>query len=271
MEGRAPARPGLGNSPLRIDLDPGSGFPDVRAVPSPFTPTDVLRSAGLCATLRQCRFFATLPIDDLEAVVEGCFVQQLAKGETLFREGERATGFYVVRSGAVSINRVTPDGREQIICVFHPTESFAEITLATTETYPGNAVALENSQVILVRKETFVALVRRKPEMALRMLGSMSTHLKHLVQLLQDLKGRQVEARLADWLLRHSPAAAAGCPAVIDLAISKKVLAGQLGVTSETLSRTFARFRDEGVLAVSGPKVSVKDGRRLKAFAEGRS
>lgn len=225
------------------------------------------RRTAIVAVLRQCRLFADLSSDDLEAVADGCATRTLAKGETLFREGEPADGFYVMSTGAVSIVRLAPDGREQIICVFRPPESFAEVTLATVDTYPANAVALEPSQVILVRKATFRDLIFRQPELSLRMLASMSVHLKYLVQLLQDLKGRQVETRLADFLLKQSPAAAAGCPAVIELKVTKKVLAGQLGVTSETLSRTLARFRDEKLIKVSGPRVQILDGRGLRAWS----
>jgi CRP/FNR family transcriptional regulator, dissimilatory nitrate respiration regulator len=227
-----------------------------------------LRQTALIAALRRSRIFADLSLEDLQDVASACTTRSLEKGEVLFREGEKAEGFYVMQTGAINIYRLTPDGREQIICVFRPPESFAEVTLATTETYPANAVALESSQVIRVQKARFRELVCRKPELALHMLASMSLHLKHLVQSLQDIKGRQVEGRLADWILKHSPAAAAGCPSVFTLPITKRVLAGQLSVTSETLSRTLARFKKEGLITVDGPQVRVLNGPGLRAYFE---
>lgn len=223
----------------------------------------------MMASLRQCRMFATLRSEDLEAMAEGCTLRSLARDETLFREGERVEGFYIMRSGAVSVYRVTPDGKEQIICVFHAPESFAEATLATFETYPANAVALEASQVIVVHRAPFRELIRRNPDLSLHMLGSMSQHLKYLVQVIQDLKGRQVDTRLAEWLLRQSPAASAGCPAVVDLAMSKRVLAGQLGTSCETLSRLFARMSKKGILRVNGRRLTILDGAALREMASG--
>ncbi len=228
-----------------------------------------MRKVAIMAALRECRLFSSLPTDDLEAVIEGCALRNLARDETLFREGDRVEGFYVMRAGAVSVFRVTPDGREQIIWVFRPPESFAEATLATFETYPANAVALEPSQVIMIRRAPFRDLIQRKPELSLLMLGSMSQHLKHLVQTIQDLKGRQVDTRLAEWLLRQSPAAAAGCPAVVELAGSKRLLAGQLGTTSETLSRVFARLSKKGIIRVSGRCLTILDGVALRALSRG--
>jgi CRP-like cAMP-binding protein len=225
-----------------------------------------LRQTAISATLRQSKMFSSLSPADLAAVADGCSLRSLQRGEMLFREGEKSEGFYVMQAGSVSIYKVTPDGREQIICVFRPPESFAEVTLATVDNYPANGMALEPSQVIVVNKARFRDLIRRQPELSLHMLGSMSLHLKHLVQSLQDIKGRQIEHRLAEWLMQQSPAAALGCPVGIDLQVSKKVLAGQLGVTSETLSRTFARFRAEGLISVKGAHIQIMDGARLAAY-----
>jgi CRP/FNR family transcriptional regulator, dissimilatory nitrate respiration regulator len=221
-----------------------------------------LRRTALIGTLRQSRMFADLSSENLDAVAAVCSLKSLDKGETLFREGDKAEGFYVLQTGAISVFKITPDGREQIICVFRPPESFAEVTLATLEAYPANGMALENSKVILVQRAGFRDLICRKPELSLHMLASMSLHLKHLVQTLQDYKGRQIEGRLADWLLRHAPANAAA----FDLPVTKKNLAGQLGVTSETLSRTFARFRDEGLIRVEGPRIHLLNSNGLRVY-----
>ena len=223
-----------------------------------------LRRTALIGTLRQTKLFADLSREDIDAVADACTMKSLEKGEMLFREGDRAEGFYVVQSGAISVFKITPDGREQIICVFRPPESFAEVTLATIEAYPANAVALEGSRLVLVRRAPFRELVQRKPELAMQMLGSMSLHLKHLVQTVQDIKGRQIEGRLVEWLLRNAPEGAES----FELPVTKKNLAGQLGVTSETLSRTFARFRDEGLIRVEGPRIHLLNTAGLRAYLE---
>jgi CRP/FNR family transcriptional regulator len=211
--------------------------------------------------------FSDLPSAEIEAIAEGCSLRTLAKDELLFREGDKAEGFYVVQTGRVSIFRLTPDGREQIICMFEPFESFAEAALATVGTYPANAMAIESSQVVIIQKTHFRELVCKKPELALHMLASMSMHLKHLVQTIHDIKGRQIEGRLADWLLRHSPADNNGTP--FDLPMSKKMLAGQLGVTSETLSRTLARFKREELIAVIGPRIQILSEAGLRVYVDG--
>lgn len=226
-----------------------------------------LRRIALIGTLRQCRLFSGLPESDLAGVADACSLRAFAKGEYLFHEGDKAAGFYVVQTGVINIHRFTPDGKEQIICLFRRHESFAEATLATIETYPANAAAVEPSQVLLVRKPEFKALILRNPDLALRMLSSMSIHLRHLVELIEGLKGRQIESRLGAWLLQNRGDGNAKGPVVIELPVSKKILAGELGVTSETLSRTFAKFRDEGLISVDGKRITLLNEAGLSAWA----
>lgn len=234
---------------------------------SDFSAADA-RKTVIATTLRRCRLFSDLAPTDLSDVADTCVLKKLERGEYLFREQEKAEGFFVMQSGAISVHRVTPEGKEQVIAVFRPPESFAEITLTTIETYPSHGVALEPSQVILVRKSAFRALVLRKPELSLRMLTSMSYHLKYLVQMIEDLKFKQIEARLANWLLRNSSESTQGRPVIVRLDVSKRVLASQLGVASETFSRTLAKFREEGLIEVDGPEITLRDRGGLRGYVK---
>src|SRR5262245_23791908 len=142
--------------------------------------TTELRRLAIINTLRSCQLFAGLPTPGLENIAAVTLVKPLEKGEYLFHEGDTAAGFYIVQRGAVNVHRVSAAGKEQIIHIFRAGESFAEVALATETGYPADARALESSQVLLVQKSGILALLRRQPELALRMLGSMSGHLRVL-------------------------------------------------------------------------------------------
>ena len=119
------------------------------------------------------------------------------------------------------------------------------------------ARAVESSQVLLVQKAGILALLRRQPELALRMLGSMSAHLRILVGQLEDLTLKDVETRLSNWLVKRCPNPASDKPAKIELSMTKRVLAAELGTVSETFSRTLAKFREQGLIEVKGKTVTV--------------
>ena len=122
-----------------------------------------------------------------------------------FAKATASEGFYIVQKGAINVHRVSAAGKEQVIHVFYPIESFAEAALATEGGYPADARATESSTVLLVPKKDFVDLLRRRPEFGLRMLGSMSQHLRVIVGLLDDLTLKDMETRLANWILKRCP------------------------------------------------------------------
>src|SRR5207302_5794588 len=192
--------------------------------------------------LRSCQLFTGLPSSDLENIAAAAVLKSLEKGDYLFHEGDAARGFYIVQNGSVNVHRVNAAGKEQIIHIFRAGESFAEVALASERGYPADARALEPSQVLLVQKEGILALLRRQPELALRMLGSMSSHLRVLVGQLEDLTLKDVETRLANWLIKRCPNPQSEQPVHVELTMTKRVLAGELGTVGETFSRTLAKF-----------------------------
>src|SRR5678815_2385291 len=224
------------------------------------------KNIGVINTLRSCQLFTGLPPKDLQDIAEVTIIKSLAKGDYLFHEGDSAVGFYIVQRGAVNVHRVNAAGKEQIIHVFRTGESFAEVALASEKGYPADARALENTQVLLVQKEGILALLRRQPELALRMLGSMSSHLRVLVGQLEDLTLKDVETRLANWLVKRCPNPQSEQAVRIELTMTKRVLAAELGTVSETFSRTLAKFREQKLIAVKGKTVIVLSPMRLSAL-----
>lgn len=228
-------------------------------MPAAPRPAD-LKITGLIGSLHCCQLFSGVPGEDLAAIAGFTQMLKLAKDEYLFHEGEPSRGFYVVQSGAINVHRVNAAGKEQVIHVFRAGESFAEAALAAPTGYPADARAVEPSTVLLIPKQPILELIGRRPDLALRMLGSMSVHLRVLVSALEDLTLKDVETRVLNWLVRHQRAARGG---VIQLPGTKRVLAAELGTSGETLSRTLARLRDAGLITVGARQITVPDARAL--------
>ena len=222
-----------------------------------------LKTIALVNTLRSCQLFTGLPLPDLQQIAAVTVLKSLEKDQYLFHEGDPALGFYVVQCGAVNVHRVNAAGKEQIIHVFRAGDSFAEVALAAPTGYPADARALEPTQVLLVQKDGILSLLKRQPELALRMLGSMSSHLRVLVGQLEDLTLKDVETRLANWLVKRCPNPQSEKPVAIELTMTKRVLAAELGTVGETFSRTMAKLREQKLLAVKGKTVTVLSPKRL--------
>ena len=216
-------------------------------------------------TLRGCQLFAGLPAADIAAIASFLIPKQFEKGEYLFRRNDPTLGFYIVQKGAINVHRVSGAGKEQVIHVFRPIETFAEASLPEG-LYLVDARAIEPSTVLLVPKNDFVDLLRKRPELSLRMFGSMSQHLRVLVTLLEDLTLKDIETRLANWLLKQCPNPTGNGAVEIKLDRTKRVLAAEMGITSETLSRTLAKFRDQKLLRGSGKTIVITQPRKLDAL-----
>jgi CRP/FNR family transcriptional regulator len=174
----------------------------------------------------------------------------------------------VVQRGSINVHRVNAAGKEQVIHIFRAGDSFAEVAVATETGYPADATALEPSQVLLVQKDGMLGLLRGQPELALRMLASMSGHLRVLVAQLEDLTMKDVETRLANWLVKRCPNPKSASSVRIELTMTKRMLAAELGTVSETFSRTLAKFRDEKLIAVKGKTLMVLSPVKLQALLQ---
>jgi CRP-like cAMP-binding protein len=215
-------------------------------------------------SLLRSRIFEGLRPPDITEISSFSRVISLEKSETLFREGEPCEGFFVVQRGTLSVYRVNAAGKAQIFHVFHPGDSFAEAALASDNGYPASARALAPSAVILIPRTEFVALLRKRPELALRMIGSMSRHLRNIVGLLDDLTLKNAEARCLNWLLRHCPTPRSSDPCEIELESPKRIVAAELNITSETLSRMLRRFRDKQLIRTTPKGIVVLDPQRTE-------
>ena len=91
----------------------------------------------------------------------------------------------------------------------------------------------------------------------------MSMHLRTLVGQLEDLTLKDVETRLANWLVKRCPDPQSTEPHSIELSVTKRVLAAELGTVSETFSRSIAKLREQELVQVNGKVITVCHPARL--------
>lgn len=217
-------------------------------------------------TLKRCALFADTCAADLAAIVELCELKQLAAGEYLFREGGVVRGFYVVRRGAIKVHRVNWLGREQLLHLYRPFESLAEESLVSELGHHADAAAIGRTEVVMVHRAGFVELLHKRPELALCLLRATHRHVCRLVELLDALTLKDVQTRIAEWLVEHCPDPQSSRPCRIELDTTKRVLAAELGTASETFSRALAKFRRQRLISTEGNHVTLHCPTRLARF-----
>lgn len=215
--------------------------------------------------LRKTPLFAALPDEDLRRVAALAAARRFGKKEAVFREGDRADGFFVVASGKVKVFKLSGEGKEQVLHVIEPGQTFAEAVIFEGGAYPAHAEALVDSLLLLIPKQSFIDLLERYPKVSIRMLGSLSRWLKRMTDLVESLSLRDVEARLVFYLSEEmkSRGILPRDGAVLDLPVSKNVLAARLGTVPETFSRTLKKLQDERLIDVQGKRIRVLDASSL--------
>jgi len=221
--------------------------------------------------LSRCALFSGLEKADLQALARIAMVRSYKKGAMIMLEGERARGFYVVASGKVKVFKLSSEGKEQILNIAGPGETFAEAAVFSGMDYPASASALIQAAVLYFPRLEFERLVKKHPHLALNMIGRMSILLRKLNQLVEELSLKEVSARVAKYLLDRAVQAGEGEKQRLEvkLEISKHQLAARLGTISETLSRTLTKLKTAGIIQVHRNSIVILDKERLSSVAAG--
>jgi CRP-like cAMP-binding protein len=224
---------------------------------------------AILETLSGLPHFRMLDAELLGRVAEGSRLLSLQSGDLLFRDGDPCRGFFAVKSGAVKLFRLTPDGREQVVHNLGAGQTFAEAALLNMGRYPASAVATESpTELVEIGGERFSKLFREENRLSAAMVGSLCMRLISLVERVEELSLVNAGSRLARYLLRQPSHGPSGRVA-IELPMSKKDLAAHLSMTPETLSRLLRRWQDRTWIESERGSVTVLDPERLLALADG--
>jgi len=218
------------------------------------------------APLENTALFRDLSAWQKAAFAEIAVARRFRRGEMILRQGSPSAGFYVICSGAVNVHRLSPDGEERVIRIFNAGESFAEASLLPGGVYPASARAIVDSSVYLIPKVSFLALLEKDANFALKLIVSLSHRIHSLVASIESLRGENMQARILRWLLSRCPAAGSPVSYTIHLTVTKALLAAELGMRQETLSRNLANLRKSGDLAVRGREIVVLNPGRLRTL-----
>lgn len=208
--------------------------------------------------------FRGLKAETVEHIIAPATAVMLRPHDLIVRQEEPATAFFIVIDGWIKLYRGTPSGDETVIDIMTKGQSFAEAVAFTGNRYIATAKAVSDARVGRIPADHIVRCIRQSPDIALAMIASVSQHMHQLVQQVEQLKAQSGVQRVAEFLASLSLAEQGQC--ALALPYDKVLIAGQLGLTPESLSRAFARLRTIGV-RVDASHVVVRDVAKLRALA----
>lgn len=209
--------------------------------------------------------FSALNGEQLRRVRQASWVRRLDAGEHLFDQGDRASAFWFLESGQIKLYRLSRDGHQKIMGLVMPDSSFAEgILFMDNPRYPVNAEAVYATVVHGFDRETYLGILETSFATCRGLFRQMVKRTQRHLDEIEALTIQNARFRLAHYLLSLYKMGEEEGGDTVRLPARKVLIASQLAMQPETLSRLFRELEDQGLIAVQGEAVRLLDRRALE-------
>lgn len=186
------------------------------------------------------------------------------KKEIIYQEDVFPAGIFFLNKGKVKTARVNSDGKEFITALVSEGEFFGYNPLLEDQAYSDSAVALEDSEVYIIPKDDFFALLHNSREVSSAFIRMLSNDVKEKEERLLHIAYNSVRKRVADALLLLKQRYASDASQPFSMAISREDLANLAGTAPETVIRTLSDFKEEGIVEIKGSSITLKEVSKLE-------
>ena len=228
-------------------------------------------SSAVADMLRFSTTFRRLQPADRQRVAEVARAHHYPKGGTIFSEGEPSDFFMTIVTGRVKVCKATPAGKEVILEIFGAGDPLGATAAYEGRPFPATAVALEDTECLVIPRGGFFALLEQHPSLVRGLLTGLTHRLVELTARIADLSGARVEARFARLFLKL--AKDIGRPGQggtrIPLTLSRQELADMTGTTIETCIRLMSRWKSESLVDTTGDGFLLRDRAALELISRG--
>lgn len=190
-------------------------------------------------------------IEAIQHLAENREARQYRKKDHIYAENENPRWLFFVEKGKVKIFKSNEDGRELIVRLVTEGEYFGYMALLRAERYPDNAAALEDSTLRLIPREEFFSLVYGNRDVNARFIKLLAGHVAEQEQQLLDLAYNSVRKRVATAITGLFD------QGLHQINLLREDLAALAGTAKETVIRTLADFKSEGLIDIQDGHIHV--------------
>lgn len=198
------------------------------------------REINVAEVLQACNLFARVEPEILDRLVEMAVVRRYVKGDVIFRQKDPTPGLFVVGAGAVRLYKLAPNGKEHVLHLAGPGDSFAEVAVIGQFPCPAYAEALEVSTCVMLPYGPFLSALQDSHPMCLQMMSGMAFWVRHLVDSMEGMVLRDGAGRVARYLIEVGGDEGTA----VRLPGRKRDIASHLNMTGESFSRTLRYLRE---------------------------
>ncbi len=187
------------------------------------------------------------------------------RGEHIFKQGAFAPHVLFIQHGLVKVYLETGARKHLNLWIARSGDFLAFSTIFGRDTYPYSAVALKESELMMIEKESLKALIRTNPEFALRITSKNYGTEQHLLDIVTNLSYKQMRGKLASTLLYLSSG-----PLLreeVFSTLSRQDIADFASISVENVVRFLKEFEQEGIVQLEGKNIAIADREKLSAIS----
>jgi CRP-like cAMP-binding protein len=180
-------------------------------------------------------FFRNLDTGIIDRLVAHAVTRKVKKGSVLFRKDDAGSTLYAVCEGAVRISVPSQQGQDAIFNIMSRGEIFGEIALLDGGSRTADAVAIEDSELMLIERREFLPVLRAHPEVAINLIEILCSRLRRTSEQVEDIVFLDLPGRLAKALLQlqgRTPEDQTG-----GIRVTQRELSQMIGVSRESVNK----------------------------------
>lgn len=206
----------------------------------------------LTTRLAALPYFEPLPIEHIELLTQRARQHRFAPDETLIWQETPTAGLWLIESGRVKISRLSPEGREHVIALAGPGDSFNEVSALDAQLNPASVVALSAGIAWSLATDVIQAEMDADSRLARHMVLVMCQRTRQLVQKIEDLTLCSATARLSRFILEQESNHALSGPG-----ITRTIVAAHLALAPETVSRALRTLEEIGAIRADRQTITI--------------
>lgn len=219
--------------------------------------------------IKKVSLFSGLSEEEISEIASYVETKSYRKKDQFFSEGDPSNWLYILISGKVKITKLSHDGKEIIIELISPYDFFGGFAVLKGFPYPANAVAMEDSSVLLISRRKLLAIIERFPNLMFDMTANLGERVREFHDTLKNIALERVEARIAALLMKLAEKTgerSASGEIQIPMRLTKQDVAEMVGTTVETSIRVMSRFRKSRLITDANGRIVITDLPGLQAI-----
>jgi len=212
--------------------------------------------------LAKSPYFTGLGQEELTAVSRLILEKTAERGEIILFEGEPAEMLYFVVVGVVKVFKTSADGKEQILELVRPGETFNDVPVFGGQANLAGAEALGPVTLYAVKKNDMESVFREYPQLAANIIRALSTKVEHLVSLVEDLSFKNVTGRIAKILLEYG-----GDGQHPGTRLTQQEMAAIAGTAREMVGRSLKALETDRAIRLEKHRIVITNLKLLQGIA----